>query len=207
VDPPIGRQPNDGVATTASGRKIDADAIVWAAGIKIATEFVAQSFPEAIERDGRLKTDPYLRLQGHPTIFVAGDVTNLPERRLAIIAGLHAPAVTKSLTALAQSREAKARSLQTATSWQRDGAADGGDLRASWRTHVTAFRAVPRELLGQGHQEQGHARRSNPQGRGGNRLGTQPHRPELGLPALTGADERSFKIPNSESVPPSPGVC
>ena len=107
VDPPIGRQPNDGVATTASGRKIDANVIVWATGIKIATEFVAHSFPEAVEPDGRLKTDSYLRLQGHPTVFVAGDVTNLPERRLALIAFLHAPAVTKNLKTLAQSPEAK----------------------------------------------------------------------------------------------------
>lgn len=103
IDPPIGRQPSDRIPTTASGRRVEADAIVWAAGIRIATEFVANSFPEAVEPDGRLKTDPYLRLEGHPNIFVAGDVTNLPERRLALIAFLHAPVVVKNLKAVAHS--------------------------------------------------------------------------------------------------------
>jgi NADH dehydrogenase FAD-containing subunit len=106
VEPAIGQQPVGGVVTTASGRRIQAEAIVWAAGVKIATEFVAQTWPALVEADGRLKTDTTLRLQGHPNIFVAGDVTNLPERRLAIVAGLHAPAVIKSLKALAISKDA-----------------------------------------------------------------------------------------------------
>jgi apoptosis-inducing factor 2 len=107
VSPAIGLQPSDGVVTTAAGRKIAADAIVWATGIKIATGFVAMCLADAVEADGRLKTDEYLRLQGRPNVFVAGDVTNLPERRVAIIAGQHAAAVAKNLKSLARSDQAK----------------------------------------------------------------------------------------------------
>ena len=101
TSPSVGMQPTNGVVTTASGRSIEADAVIWATGVKIAAEFAARSWPDVAGIDGRLKTDGVLRLVGHPNIFVAGDATNLPERRMAFIAGLHAPVVTKNLKALA----------------------------------------------------------------------------------------------------------
>jgi NADH dehydrogenase FAD-containing subunit len=101
TSPSVGKQPTNGVVTTASGRTIKADAVIWATGVNVATEFAARAWPDAAEPDGRLKTDRFLRLVNHPTLFVAGDATNLPERRMAIVAGLHAPVVIKNLKALA----------------------------------------------------------------------------------------------------------
>jgi len=104
ASPGLGEQPLGGVVTTASGRTIPADAVVWATGVKVATEFVSASWPDTVEPDGRVRTDPFLRVEGHPSVFVVGDATNLPESRMAVIAGLHVKAVVASLTALSRAR-------------------------------------------------------------------------------------------------------
>ncbi len=98
--PGLGQQPQDGKVHTASGRVIDADAVIWAAGVKPVSDFVAASFPQAVQPDGFLRVDEYLRLAGHPTIFVAGDLANTPENKLAIIGGLHAKSVAANLKLL-----------------------------------------------------------------------------------------------------------
>lgn len=98
--PGLGQQPTDGKVQTASGKVIEADTVIWAAGVKPLTDFVASSWPAAVQADGFLKTDAYLRLEGHPNVFVAGDVTNLPEARLAIIGGLHVKSVVANLKTL-----------------------------------------------------------------------------------------------------------
>ena len=105
VDPAPGVQPVDGTVRTKNGRFIKADAIVWAGGVKPVTEFVAMSWPAAVQQDGQLKVDRYLRLEGHTNVFVAGDITNLPEARLAIIGGLHAKSVVANLKVLITSAE------------------------------------------------------------------------------------------------------
>jgi NADH dehydrogenase FAD-containing subunit len=99
-DPAPGAQPTDGHARTTGGRTLDADVVIWAGGVTPVTDFVAGSWPAAVQPDGRLKVDTYLRLEGHPNVFVAGDVTNLPEARLAIIGGLHAKSVAANLKAI-----------------------------------------------------------------------------------------------------------
>jgi len=109
ASPGLGEQPVGGVVTTASGRTIPADAVVWATGVKVATEFVSASWPDSVEPDGRVRTDPFLRVEGHPSVFVVGDATNLPESRMAVIAGLHVKAVVASLTALGAKRPERVR--------------------------------------------------------------------------------------------------
>jgi len=64
------------------------------------TTFVAGSWPDAVQPDGLVKVDPYLRVPGHSTVFAVGDVTNLPENRLAIVAGLHVKSVVGNLKRL-----------------------------------------------------------------------------------------------------------
>lgn len=95
-----GQQPKDGQVRTTGGRTIEADVVIWAAGTKPSTEYVLASWPASVQADGLLKVDAYLRLEGHPNVFVAGDVTNLPEGRLAIIGGLHAKSVVANLKKL-----------------------------------------------------------------------------------------------------------
>ena len=105
ADPAPGMQSADGRVRTSSGKSIDADVVIWAGGVKPVTDFVAKSWPAAVQADGQLKVDQYLRLEGHPNVFVAGDVTNLPEGRLAIIGGLHAKSVAANLKALVTAQD------------------------------------------------------------------------------------------------------
>lgn len=98
--PAIGEQPLDRNVITSSGQVLQADAVIWAVGVRPATSFVADSWPEAVQSNGLVKVDEYLRVTGHPNVFAVGDVTNLPENRLAIIAGLHVKSVVSNLKRL-----------------------------------------------------------------------------------------------------------
>lgn len=115
TSPPPGAQPDAGLVQTASGRSIAADLVIWAGGVTAVTDFVARSWPAAVAEDGRLKVDRYLRLEGHPSVFVAGDVTNLPEGRLAIIGGLHAKSVAANLGLLVAASDPAAVKLKPYT--------------------------------------------------------------------------------------------
>lgn len=97
TEPAVGAQPTDGRVRTRNGSVLEADLIIWAAGIKPNTDFVASSWPNQVQSNGLLKTDRFLRLEGHPHIFVAGDVTNLPEGRLVITASFHIPSIVSNI--------------------------------------------------------------------------------------------------------------
>lgn len=112
TSPQPGAQPDDGFVRTHRGQSIAADLVIWAGGVKAVTDFVARSWPETVTEAGRLKVDRYLRLEDHPSVFVAGDVTDLPEGRLAIIGGLHAKSVAANLGALVTAAEPAAVKLR-----------------------------------------------------------------------------------------------
>lgn len=98
--PPISAQPQDRKVVTSTGHVLQAEALIWAADIRPVTSFVAASWPDAVQPDGLVKVDSSLRVAGHPTVFAVGDVTNLPENRLAIVAGLHVKSVVGNLKRL-----------------------------------------------------------------------------------------------------------
>lgn len=75
VSPAPGEQPQDGKVITQSGLVLAADAVIWAAGAKPVTDFVARSWPDAVQHDGLITVDHYLRVKGHETVFAAGDIT------------------------------------------------------------------------------------------------------------------------------------
>lgn len=100
IQPAPGKQPLDGKIVTKSGRTLDADVVIWAAGTQPNTAFVAHAWPHLVQQNGLLKTDEYLRLEGFTNIFVAGDVTNLPEGRLAITASFHVPSIVTNIRAM-----------------------------------------------------------------------------------------------------------
>lgn len=112
TQPAIGTQPVDGKVRTKGGKLLDADLVIWAAGARPNTGFVAASWPELVQDDGLLLTDDYLRLQGFANIFVAGDVTNLPEGRLAITASFHVPAIVANIKAMLAAPSADAARLK-----------------------------------------------------------------------------------------------
>lgn len=108
VTPALGDQPQDGKVVTRAGRVIAADVVVWAAGTKPTTDFVALAWPDAVQGNGLVAVDTYLRVVGHETVFAAGDVTNLPENRLAIIGGLHAKSIAANIKAAIAGKALKA---------------------------------------------------------------------------------------------------
>jgi len=110
--PDPGVQPDDGKVRTNAGRTIEADVVIWAGGVVPVTDYVAASWPASVQPDGLLRVDPFLRLQDHPRVFVAGDVTNLPEGRLAIISGLHAKSIVANLKKLLASPAPEAAKLR-----------------------------------------------------------------------------------------------
>ncbi len=111
TSPAPASQPLAGIVALASGKEIAADAVIWAVGVTPATEFVARSWPDAVDPKGLLKVDRYLRLTGHPAIFAVGDTTNLPERRMAFVAGSHVESVNKNLKILAAAHGPRAAEL------------------------------------------------------------------------------------------------
>ncbi|HCI9590169.1 TPA: FAD-dependent oxidoreductase [Klebsiella variicola] len=97
ISPGPGEQPADAKVVTSSGKNLPADAVIWAAGTHPVTGLVADSWPDVVQPDGLIRVDQYLRVVGHPAIFAVGDVTNLPENRLAIVAGLHVKSVVANM--------------------------------------------------------------------------------------------------------------
>ncbi len=50
--------------------------------------------------DGRIEVTPTLRVRGTETLFAVGDVTAVPERKMAYVAGLHAEVVAANIRSL-----------------------------------------------------------------------------------------------------------
>ncbi|KAH7927971.1 hypothetical protein BV22DRAFT_1031309 [Leucogyrophana mollusca] len=87
-----------------NGQTIPADFIVMGVGVAPATEFLKQS-GFTLEKDGGLKVDQFLKVQGHDDIFAIGDIAWYPEhksgenRRIEHwnVAGNHGRAVGKTI--------------------------------------------------------------------------------------------------------------
>jgi NADH dehydrogenase len=74
------------------GTAIEAEAIVWAAGI--AANPLTKDLGVETDRSGRVTPNLDLSIPGHPDIFVAGDLTNMRDREDNFVPGV-APAATQ----------------------------------------------------------------------------------------------------------------
>lgn len=74
------------------GTHLEAEAIVWAAGI--AANPLTKDLGVATDRAGRVTPKLDLSIEGHPDIFVAGDLTNMRDREDNFVPGV-APAATQ----------------------------------------------------------------------------------------------------------------
>lgn len=63
-------------ATLASGERIEAEAVVWCAGMR--AHPLTAAFPVARDRLGRLTVDSFLKVEGLAAEFAAGDVASFP---------------------------------------------------------------------------------------------------------------------------------
>jgi len=59
---------------------------------------------DVLDSDGRIRVRPTLQLAEHEHILALGDITDLPERKLAMYAARHADVAASTLRALAQGR-------------------------------------------------------------------------------------------------------
>ena len=74
------------------GSTLEAEAIVWAAGI--AANPLTKDLDVETDRSGRVTPNLDLSIPGHPDIFVAGDLTNMRDRNDSFVPGV-APAATQ----------------------------------------------------------------------------------------------------------------
>ncbi len=74
------------------GTSLEAEAIVWAAGI--AANPLTKDLGVEMDRGGRVTPNLDLSVPGHPDIFIAGDLTNMRDRDEKFVPGV-APAATQ----------------------------------------------------------------------------------------------------------------
>ena len=72
-----------GEATTASGRKIAYDLVVWCTGGRPNTSYMRPQLAGVLNEQGRVRVDPHLRVAGHGNLFALGDITDLNENKMA----------------------------------------------------------------------------------------------------------------------------
>ena len=85
---------------TDKGRKIDAEAGIWCAGIKCNPWFM-KGFPESIFTERKaLKVNSFLQLEGYSNIFVGGDINSVQEEKTAQNAERHAHLIVKNIERL-----------------------------------------------------------------------------------------------------------
>lgn len=80
--------------TTKSGAKVDADLVFWCTGSKACTSFLP---PAWLDDKGLVKVDQFFCVKGAVDVFAIGDITNIPEPKMAIMAMAHAEALPKIL--------------------------------------------------------------------------------------------------------------
>ncbi len=74
-----------------------ADLVLWCAGYGLDTSYLRDYPGKVLDEFGRVLVDPYLRMTGTENVFVAGDITALPEPKLGIWAGRHAAVIIENL--------------------------------------------------------------------------------------------------------------
>ncbi|KAL1937836.1 hypothetical protein VTO73DRAFT_12856 [Trametes versicolor] len=84
--------------TTHKGRHIpDADLVIQAYGSRPNSSFLKTFDEDVLTSYGAVRVDEHLELPGHPGVFAAGDVTNLPETKQASKAHRHVPIIVENV--------------------------------------------------------------------------------------------------------------
>lgn len=98
TEPPAA--PGPFTATTVAGRRIEAGIWFRCHGVEPATGYLAEDLAPARRADGHLRVTPELRLPGQDRVFAIGDITAIPEPKMAKAAGLHAEVAAANIRAL-----------------------------------------------------------------------------------------------------------
>ncbi|XP_064001148.1 ferroptosis suppressor protein 1 [Pogoniulus pusillus] len=87
----------DTVVRTEKGTEVVVDMVVLCTGIKINSSAYATAFGEKMARNGALKVNKHLQLEGYENIYVIGDCADVKEPKMAYHAGLHANIVATNI--------------------------------------------------------------------------------------------------------------
>ncbi|OEU95953.1 FAD-dependent oxidoreductase [Streptomyces oceani] len=90
--------------TTLSGEEITADVWFRCFGAVPNSGYLAAPLTDALRADGSLEVTPELRLPGREGVFAIGDLTALPEAKMAKAAGEHAAVAAANVRALIEGR-------------------------------------------------------------------------------------------------------
>ncbi|MEV6299506.1 FAD-dependent oxidoreductase [Actinoplanes sp. NPDC051861] len=94
--------------TTGDGNVIAADLWYPCFGTEVRTDYLDPGLVTARQPDGRLAVAPRLTVTGHETVFAVGDVTAVPELKMARAAGQHAEVVAANIRSLIAGEPARA---------------------------------------------------------------------------------------------------
>ena len=89
---------------TDKGTRLNSDLIFLCTGIKPNSEFMEKNFKDKLTEKKFIKANKYLQLEGIKNIFVAGDVTNINEIKLAQNAEEHAKIIIKNIDNLEKNK-------------------------------------------------------------------------------------------------------
>jgi NADH dehydrogenase FAD-containing subunit len=92
-------------ATTRSGREITADIWFRCFGVTPATGYLAGELAAGRQANGHVRVTDQLRLPGHDHVFAIGDITAIPEAKMAKAAGQHAEVAATNIRTLIQGGE------------------------------------------------------------------------------------------------------
>ena len=89
-------------ATTTTGEEITADIWFRCFGARPVSGYLGGDLSAARRANGQVEVTPELRLPGHAHVFALGDLTAIPEAKMAKAAGDHAEVVAANIRTLVQ---------------------------------------------------------------------------------------------------------
>ncbi|KAH7100844.1 FAD/NAD(P)-binding domain-containing protein [Auriculariales sp. MPI-PUGE-AT-0066] len=104
-DTVVGSEVNDGVVTTASGKRLSADILIQAVGTKPNTGFLSNLGDTALSRTGHVLTKPTLQLTSFPEIFAGGDIIEGTEQKTISKTSSQASVIAANVAALSRGIE------------------------------------------------------------------------------------------------------
>lgn len=88
---------SNGVFITDAQRRIKADLGIWCTGIKSNPWYMKMFSPSVFTEQNALKVNHFLQLEGYQNIFAGGDITSIPEEKMAANAERHAQIISKNI--------------------------------------------------------------------------------------------------------------
>jgi apoptosis-inducing factor 2 len=89
-----------GEARTSTGQIIAFDLALWCIGGRPNTAYMQRHFSDTLTPGGRIKVGPDLRVVGQDTVFALGDITDLPENKMAFHIQGHVKTAERNVRAL-----------------------------------------------------------------------------------------------------------